>query len=63
MGLGDHPMVKLCPEFGGGENEVLEGVMKEPGHFVYKLPEVEHMHAGPAMIEVEGIKWKWEADG
>ncbi|KAK6502609.1 hypothetical protein TWF506_003189 [Arthrobotrys conoides] len=34
--------VKLCPEFGGGENEVLEGVMMEPGHFVYRLPELEH---------------------
>ncbi|KAK6496116.1 hypothetical protein TWF481_002139 [Arthrobotrys musiformis] len=52
MGTGDHPMVKLCPEFGGGENAVLEAVMKAPGHFVYRLPEIEHI--GPA-VSVEGV--------
>ncbi|KAK6330674.1 hypothetical protein TWF718_002871 [Orbilia javanica] len=52
-GTGDYPMVKLCPEFGGGENEVLEAIMKEPGHFVYKLPEVEHI--SPGVIGVEGL--------
>ncbi|KAK6542417.1 hypothetical protein TWF694_006372 [Orbilia ellipsospora] len=38
-GRGD-PMVKLCPEVGGGDNAYLQGVMKEPGHYVYTLPEL-----------------------
>ncbi|EPS35420.1 hypothetical protein H072_11234 [Dactylellina haptotyla CBS 200.50] len=36
-GKGD-PMVKLCPDLGDGDTAYLEGVMKEPGHFVYTLP-------------------------
>ncbi|KAF3287402.1 hypothetical protein TWF173_005519 [Orbilia oligospora] len=55
IGMGDHPMVKLCPELGGGDNEVLECVMKEPGHFVYRLPEMEHMDHAHAMVEMEGL--------
>ncbi|KAK6522346.1 hypothetical protein TWF281_002912 [Arthrobotrys megalospora] len=47
-GKGD-PTVKLCPEFGGGENAVLKGVMKEPGHFVYRLPEI--VHISPEIVE------------
>ncbi|KAF3901808.1 hypothetical protein AA313_de0206079 [Arthrobotrys entomopaga] len=41
-GRGD-PMVKLCPEVGGGDVAYLQGVMKEPGHFVYTLPGLVHV--------------------
>ncbi|KAK6342161.1 hypothetical protein TWF730_001640 [Orbilia blumenaviensis] len=51
VGMGDDPTVKLCPEFGGGENAVLKGVMKEPGHFVYRLPEIVHISP---VVSVEG---------